>query len=72
MTSKEARAHVQRECKRRKRAWGSENAARLKAMRLEIAILKLNPTRWANHMVDALHGKQTIGDGCYTQGRRNK
>lgn len=72
MTPEEARAIVRNECKRRRRKWGDENVARLRAMRLEIKILKEKPTRWVRHMTHALSGKRYLGNGAYTTGRRSK
>ena len=66
------REHVHRECRRRKRKWGADNALQLKLMRLELKILKESPVRWVKHMTHALHGKRHLGDGTYTRGRRSK
>ena len=66
------REHVRRECKRRKRTWGSENEARLKAMRLEIALLKEKPSRWIKCMTDYYRGKRSLGSGGYMHGRHSK
>lgn len=70
MTPAEARAIVRRECKRRKRKWGDENAARLRAMRLEIKILKESPMRYVKAVTRSLAGKRHMGDGAYSGKRR--
>lgn len=61
-------AELERALKLRKRTWGSENAARLRAMRDEVAWLKRKPMRWVKRMKDELYGLRGVGDGCYQRG----
>ena len=44
MTQQEARALVRKECRRRKRTWGEQNKAELRAMRAELTFLNEHPS----------------------------
>ena len=73
MTQQEARALVRKECRRRQRKgkrgpWGAENRAAIRAMRAEIADLKVVPFRWARAMTHLYWRKRRVGDGCYVTG----
>ena len=55
--------------KKRGRTWGSENAARIRAMRKETKRLKKMPKRWVRAVSQALSCKRSIGHGCFVRSR---
>ena len=69
MTQQEARALVRKECRKRGRKYGANNARALLAMKAEVAFLKELPTRYARAMTHAYGRKRHVGDGCFVTGR---
>lgn len=51
--------------KKRGRRWGSENAARLRAMRDELATLKEHPNKLARIMANAYGNRSSLSNGAY-------